>query len=65
METHLDLFATQGLVEVEAQARSYYASRRNQLEQQAQMQFDRTRLAQLDAVGRFESNLVNRFTQSE
>eukprot|EP00971_Amphidinium_carterae_P123111 2437700-Amphidinium_carterae.1 len=40
MEAQLDLNATHELVEVEAQARSYYASRWNHLEQQAQIEFD-------------------------
>eukprot|EP00971_Amphidinium_carterae_P010090 198681-Amphidinium_carterae.3 len=42
------------LVEVEAQARTYYDSRWSHLEQQAQVEHDRSRFAQLDA-----------FTQSE
>eukprot|EP00971_Amphidinium_carterae_P344498 6484939-Amphidinium_carterae.1 len=63
MEVSLNLQAMRELVEVEA--RSYYHSRWNHLEQQASVEFDRSRLAHLDAVGRFESNLVNRFTQSK
>eukprot|EP00971_Amphidinium_carterae_P100064 1978691-Amphidinium_carterae.3 len=63
MEANLNLQATHDLVEVEAQAQTYYHSRWSHLEQQAQIEYIRSWMAQLDAVGRFES-ILHGFNQA-
>eukprot|EP00971_Amphidinium_carterae_P055607 1096249-Amphidinium_carterae.3 len=60
MGTNLNLQAMRELVEVEAQARIYHHSRWSQLEQQVQIEYNRSRLAQLDAAFR-----VKRWAQGQ
>eukprot|EP00971_Amphidinium_carterae_P192289 3815414-Amphidinium_carterae.1 len=45
------------------QASTYYRRRWQSLEQEAQLEYNRARTLTLEEVSRFESNLVNRFTQ--
>eukprot|EP00971_Amphidinium_carterae_P331985 6465846-Amphidinium_carterae.2 len=50
---------------LENQAFMYYQRRWQSLKQEAQLEYSRARTLTLEDVSRFESTLVNRFTQAE
>eukprot|EP00971_Amphidinium_carterae_P182442 3620651-Amphidinium_carterae.2 len=62
MESALSLQAVRDMMHLELQAGENYHSRWSALE--TCLEYSRVLRAQLEEVGRFEANLVNRFSQS-
>eukprot|EP00971_Amphidinium_carterae_P074514 1472719-Amphidinium_carterae.1 len=65
MERTLGLQHEAEMTYLENQASTYYSRRWQSLEQEAHLEYNRARTLTLEEVSRFESNLVNRFTQGE